>query len=187
MNKGEQLLARGPPLSTIASRPRQHEGGGHPLLSPKKQVVREQEEISAALESAGDDMEAMQALLDRLEKLNAAAIDLDVNLLDKKIDQMMPELGFGPADNDRLVASFSGGWQMRMCLGKMLLQVGRRAGAGAGVDVGVGVGVGVGLCACVRACVCMCEVVCSLAWLVWALRPVSSGQPSTCFTALCAR
>jgi hypothetical protein len=46
------------------------------------------------------------------------------SLLDKKIDQMMPELGFKPEDNERLVASFSGGWQMRMCLGKMLLQVG---------------------------------------------------------------
>ena len=85
-------------------------------------VVREQEEISRRLEAAGDDMNAMQQLLDRLDKLNAAALDLDVNLLDKKIDQMMPELGFSPADNDRLVASFSGGWQMRMCLGKMLLQ-----------------------------------------------------------------
>ena len=38
---------------------------------------------------------------------------------------MMPELGFNPIDdNDRLVASYSGGWQMRMCLGKMLLKVG---------------------------------------------------------------
>ena len=37
---------------------------------------------------------------------------------------MMPELGFGPDDNDRLVASYSGGWQMRMCLGKILLKVG---------------------------------------------------------------
>ena len=53
----------------------------------------------------------------------AQAVDLDVVLLDKKIDQMMPELGFKADDNDRLVASFSGGWQMRMCLGKMLLQV----------------------------------------------------------------
>jgi hypothetical protein len=50
-------------------------------------------------------------------------VDLDVELLDKKIDQMMPELGFKTEDNDRLVASFSGGWQMRMCLGKLLLQV----------------------------------------------------------------
>jgi len=29
------------------------------------------------------------------------AIDLDINLLDKAIDRMMPELGFGPDDNDR--------------------------------------------------------------------------------------
>ena len=37
---------------------------------------------------------------------------------------MMPELGFNPIDdNDRRVASYSGGWQMRMCLGKMLLKV----------------------------------------------------------------
>jgi hypothetical protein len=41
---------------------------------------------------------------------------------------MMPELGFKAEDNERLVASFSGGWQMRMCLGKMLLQV--RGGRG---------------------------------------------------------
>jgi type III secretory pathway lipoprotein EscJ len=37
-----------------------------------------------------------QALLDRLERLNAQALDMDVVLLDKKIDQMMPELGFMP-------------------------------------------------------------------------------------------
>ena len=36
---------------------------------------------------------------------------------------MMPTLGFNPErDNDRLVASFSGGWQMRIGLGKLLLQ-----------------------------------------------------------------
>lgn len=45
--------------------------------------------------------------------------------------QMMPELGFGPEDNDRLVASYSGGWQMRMCLGKILLKVGAKVQAGA--------------------------------------------------------
>lgn len=64
----------------------------------------------------------MQGLFDEMERLNRKAVDLDVALLDKKIDQMMPELGFKGDDNDRLVASFSGGWQMRMCLGKMLLQ-----------------------------------------------------------------
>eukprot|EP00878_Enallax_costatus_P031305 GHUV01034225.1.p1 GENE.GHUV01034225.1~~GHUV01034225.1.p1 ORF type:complete len:665 (+),score=134.63 GHUV01034225.1:184-2178(+) len=85
-------------------------------------IVAEQERISKGLETVGDDMNKMQTLLDRLDKLNAQAIDLDVKLLDKKIDQMMPELGFMSGDNDRLVASYSGGWQMRMCLGKLLLQ-----------------------------------------------------------------
>ena len=74
--------------------------------------------------SGGDglDLERMGDLLDELQELTSAASDLDVSLLDKKVDEMMPELGFGPDDNDRLVASYSGGWQMRMCLGKILLQ-----------------------------------------------------------------
>jgi len=38
--------------------------------------------------------------------VNARGADLDMALLDKKIDQMMPELGFSPEDNDRLVASY---------------------------------------------------------------------------------
>mmetsp|Transcript_4201 Transcript_4201/g.11356 ORF Transcript_4201/g.11356 Transcript_4201/m.11356 type:complete len:726 (+) Transcript_4201:1136-3313(+) len=85
-------------------------------------AVKRQEQLSAQLESAGEDMARMQAILDELDKLNNKVMDMDVELLDKKIDQMMPELGFRPEDNDRLVASYSGGWQMRMCLGKMLLQ-----------------------------------------------------------------
>ena len=32
--------------------------------------------------------------------IGSQAIDLDINLLDKAIDRMMPELGFGPDDND---------------------------------------------------------------------------------------
>lgn len=42
--------------------------------------------------------------------------------LDARIEKILPELGFEPDDGDRLVSSFSGGWQMRMSLGKILLQ-----------------------------------------------------------------
>lgn len=63
-------------------------------------------------------------MIEELDRLNQKALDMDVTLLDKKIDQMMPELGFKAEDNERLVLSYSGGWQMRMCLGKLLLQVG---------------------------------------------------------------
>ncbi len=41
-----------------------------------------------------------------VQEVNARGADLDMALLDKKIDQMMPELGFSPEDNDRLVASY---------------------------------------------------------------------------------
>ena len=96
-------------------------------------VLRRTEEVQKKLEAMGSggesgggnggvDMEQMGDLLDELQELTSAASDLDVSLLDKKVDEMMPELGFGPDDNDRLVASYSGGWQMRMCLGKILLQ-----------------------------------------------------------------
>lgn len=85
-------------------------------------VTNRQEEIAKELEECGEDMDRMSMLLDELNELSSKAVDLDVALLDKKIDKMMPELGFTQEDNDRLVASFSGGWQMRMCLGKILLQ-----------------------------------------------------------------
>ena len=41
-----------------------------------------------------------------VQELSGRAAELDTKLLDKKIDQMMPELGFAPDDNDRLVASY---------------------------------------------------------------------------------
>ncbi|GFY80222.1 general control non-repressible 5 [Actinidia rufa] len=49
----------------------------------------------------------------RLEKRQEQAVDLDE--VDMKISKLMLELGFAPEDSDRLVATFSGGWQMRMC------------------------------------------------------------------------
>lgn len=91
-------------------------------FSDQINVMKRQEEVQKGLEECGDDMDKMGELLDELNELSKVAIDLDINLLDKKIDQMMPELGFSLEDNDRLVASYSGGWQMRMCLGKILLQ-----------------------------------------------------------------
>ena len=48
----------------------------------------------------------MSQLLDELSVLSEKVKDLDVSLLDKKVDQMMPELGFSQDDNDRLVASY---------------------------------------------------------------------------------
>ena len=48
----------------------------------------------------------MSELLDEMSELESQSVEVDVNLIDKKIDQMMPELGFSLEDNDRLVASY---------------------------------------------------------------------------------
>ena len=66
--------------------------------------------------------EALEKLIHRLDKLQRQFEALDGYALDAQIEKILPELGFTPEDGDRLVSSFSGGWQMRMSLGKILLQ-----------------------------------------------------------------
>jgi len=83
-------------------------------FSDQIHLIKRQEEVQKGLEECGDDMDKMGKLLDELNELTSKAADLDVNLLDKKVDIVMGEIGLNPeTDSDRLVASFSGGWQMR--------------------------------------------------------------------------
>ncbi|KAF8700190.1 hypothetical protein HU200_034567 [Digitaria exilis] len=86
------------------------------------EVKRRLERVQAALEGATEDMDLMGRLLDELDLLQRRSQDVDLDMVDVKVQKLMPELGFAPEDADRLVASFSGGWQMRMSLGKILLQ-----------------------------------------------------------------
>lgn len=86
------------------------------------EVADKIEKVQKAIEGSVDDLDLMGRLLDELDLLQNRAQDVDVDQVDAKISKLMPELGFSPEDSDRLVASFSGGWQMRMSLGKILLQ-----------------------------------------------------------------
>ncbi|CAD6256390.1 unnamed protein product [Miscanthus lutarioriparius] len=86
------------------------------------EVKRRLEQVQAALEGATEDMDLMGRLLDELDLLQRRSQDVDLDMVDVKVQKLMPELGFMPEDADRLVASFSGGWKMRMSLGKILLQ-----------------------------------------------------------------
>jgi ABC-type Mn2+/Zn2+ transport system ATPase subunit len=87
----------------------------------ESQVIRDTERIQKALENEPN-MELMTVLLEKLDELQKKAERLDLFNMERAIDKIMPTLGFVPEDNDRLVASFSGGWQMRISLGKILLQ-----------------------------------------------------------------
>jgi ATP-binding cassette subfamily F protein 3 len=64
----------------------------------------------------------LDRLLQQMDRLQRQFEALDGYGLEARIEKILPEMGFEPEDGDRLVSAFSGGWQMRMSLGKILLQ-----------------------------------------------------------------
>jgi len=93
-------------------------------------VFTEEAEIMAQLRQAeeelgqmtGDDADAMQEVLDRMAKLQNKADDKNVNALDSRVSKIMDLMGFEPEEGDFAVSMFSGGWKMRIGLGKVLLK-----------------------------------------------------------------
>ncbi len=77
-------------------------------------------QIQHAMQSAGPD--ELEKLIHQLDRFQRQFESLDGYGLEAQIEKILPELGFQPGDGDRLVSDFSGGWQMRMGLGKILLQ-----------------------------------------------------------------
>ena len=64
----------------------------------------------------------LEDLIHELDRLQRRFEALDGYGLEAKIEKILPDLGFATGDSDRFVSEFSGGWQMRMSLGKILLQ-----------------------------------------------------------------
>ena len=83
-------------------------------------IHRALEEIQQQMEAATP--EALEKLIHQLDRQQRQFEALDGYGLEAQIEKMLPEMGFESEDGDRLVRAFSGGWQMRMQLGKILLQ-----------------------------------------------------------------
>ncbi|MBK1988353.1 ABC-F family ATP-binding cassette domain-containing protein [Sphaerospermopsis aphanizomenoides BCCUSP55] len=77
-------------------------------------------QVQRAMETATP--EELDDLIHKLDRLQRQFEALDGYGLDARIGKILPEMGFQVEDGDRLVSAFSGGWQMRMSLGKILLQ-----------------------------------------------------------------
>lgn len=65
--------------------------------------------------------EELDKLIHELDRLQRYFESLDGYGLEARIEKILPEMGFEPKEGNRLVSAFSGGWQMRMSLGKILL------------------------------------------------------------------
>ena len=66
--------------------------------------------------------ENLDQLIHKMDRLQRQFEGLNGYGLEAQIEKILPEIGFEQEDADRLVSAFSGGWQMRMSLGKILLQ-----------------------------------------------------------------
>jgi ATP-binding cassette subfamily F protein 3 len=90
-------------------------------------VFTEANQVQQALTQLQHEMEAaepeeLDKLIHKLDKLQRKFEALDAYTLESQIEKILPEMGFTGEDGERLVSSFSGGWQMRISLGKILLQ-----------------------------------------------------------------
>jgi len=87
------------------------------VLGRKHQV-----ELAMASEQAATDPDHLDLLIHELGRLHSRFEALHGYELDARIDKLLPTIGFTPEGADQLVGDFSGGWQMRIALGKILLQ-----------------------------------------------------------------
>lgn len=80
-------------------------------------------ELTDALEAATDHTtDAYETLLHDLDHVHTRLIALDAHTAKPRTEAVLTGLGFDPADLDRPMKTFSGGWKMRVALARLLLQ-----------------------------------------------------------------
>mmetsp|Transcript_40055 Transcript_40055/g.96670 ORF Transcript_40055/g.96670 Transcript_40055/m.96670 type:complete len:879 (+) Transcript_40055:50-2686(+) len=93
------------------------------VFEEENQIIQDLKEVESTLENmSSDDTDKMQDILDRMQELQQKAEDKDVYVLESRVKKIMDLMGFTEDEGDDLVASFSGGWKMRIGLGKVLLR-----------------------------------------------------------------
>lgn len=90
------------------------------VFKEANQVQHSLAQVQHAMETATP--EELDKLINKLDKFQRQFEALNGYNLETQIEKILPEMGFELEDGDRLVSAFSGGWQMRMSLGKILLQ-----------------------------------------------------------------
>jgi ATP-binding cassette subfamily F protein 3 len=79
-------------------------------------------ETEMASDKAAADPDHLEELIHELGHLHERFEALHGYELEARIDKLLPTIGFSPEGAEQLVADYSGGWQMRIALGKILLQ-----------------------------------------------------------------
>ncbi len=87
-------------------------------------VLNKQKAVEQAMASseAAENPAHLDKLIEQLGSLQNQFEALHGYELDARIDKLLPTIGFSQSGAEDLVGDYSGGWQMRIALGKILLQ-----------------------------------------------------------------
>jgi len=94
------------------------------VFEEENAILEDLRAVESELENLGADTDAdkMQEVLDRMQKLQAKADAKDVYALESRAKKVMDLMGFTTDEGMDKVSMFSGGWKMRIGLGKVLLK-----------------------------------------------------------------
>ena len=71
---------------------------------------------------ANKDSKELECLVEKLAKYQGEFEALGGYKMQSEVEKILPKLGFSQEQADKLVGNFSGGWQMKVALGKIILQ-----------------------------------------------------------------
>ena len=126
-DSGKIIRARGVRVGYLAQEG--IEARGRSVMAEVESAFSGALELQSRLEELGEELatlsassEAYMEILDRMGDLQLRVQEADIARIRPRIETVMGGLGFARADLDRACEEFSGGWQMRIALAKLLLQ-----------------------------------------------------------------
>jgi ATP-binding cassette subfamily F protein 3 len=95
------------------------------MLSAFPELKEAQEKLAAVeaeMGTVGDDMDRLDELVNQQSELLDAFDRLGGYRVEAEVAKVLAGLGFQSSDRDKLCSQFSGGWQMRIALAKLLVR-----------------------------------------------------------------
>jgi ATP-binding cassette, subfamily F, member 3 len=126
-DSGDRAVERGArvsylPQSGIVHRGRSLLEEAETAFAPIAALLAEMEELGRSLETAKDGDKGLDDLVSRHHELSEAVERSGYWRREERIERVLSGLGFSPGDIGRPAGEFSGGWQMRIALAKVLLE-----------------------------------------------------------------
>ncbi|MCL2600287.1 MAG: ABC-F family ATP-binding cassette domain-containing protein [Treponema sp.] len=126
-DSGERAVQKGARVSYLPQSGIVHHGKSlgdeaETAFDSMKAMIAQAERIGVLLEGAKEDEGSVKSLLDEHHRLQEQLENSGYYRREAMIASVLAGLGFSPGDRDRDTGEFSGGWQMRIALAKVLLE-----------------------------------------------------------------